>query len=133
MDSYSSISDIREELPGGHTEAFSDDRLQTFMRRAAAVVNNRLDTHSNQYTDDLLGDIETLIACHFAYPQITGSDTGQILSSERLGEAQRSYQSDSSAPGDYESPYWDQALMLAPALDDDEPGESWHVTVNRFS
>lgn len=132
MNSYSSISDIREELPNGHSEEFEDDRLQTFKRRAAAVVATRLETNSNTYPDDLLGDIETLVAAHFAFPAITDADTGQILSSERLGEAQRSYQTTSSAPGDYESPYWDQAVMLAPKLKE-EPEESWHVTVNRYS
>lgn len=132
MDSHTTTANIRDELPAGHSEEFTEERLQTFMRRATAVVANRLNTTSNTYSDALLGDIETLVAAHFAYPAITDADSGQILSSERLGEAQRSYQTNSSAPGDYDSPYWDQAVMLAPKLNE-EPDESWHVTVNRYS
>lgn len=127
MTSRTTISELREELPGGHTDDFKDDRLQTYIRRASAVISDRLAVDSDRYDDDFLGDIETLVAAHFAYPTITGADTGQMLSSEQLGEAQLSYQSDSSAPGNYASPYWDQAVMLAPALDGTS-GSAWTVT-----
>ena len=109
---------VREELDVTASE-YSDNEADVDIQRANYIINDRIagrydDTTAN---DELLTDIETLVAAHIASEQFSDSvQDGRALSSISQGSAQLSYQNDegvaTTGPGGFASTYWNQALAL---------------------
>lgn len=128
---YANPIDVAEELESVGIDAlqFDESRYRTWLKRAVKVLDTRL---PDERDVEHLTDLEILVAAHFAYPAST-SHEGQRLSSITQESAQISFDnskstSNSNPPGEYESPFWDQAVLLDHRLSED-PGDWWAVTV----
>lgn len=126
---YAAPIDVAEELESVGIDAlqFEEGTYLKWLKRAVKILNRRL---PNERDTTHLKDLEALIAAHFAYPAAT-SHKGQQLSSITQESAQISYdnsKSSSNSPGDFHSPFWDQAVMIEPDLAD-APDEWWSHTV----
>lgn len=125
---YADEIDVAAELDsvGIDPTQFDEERYTKWLKRAVTIINRRI---PNERDAEHLEELETLVAAHFAYPSGTTYE-GQKLSSITQESAQISFDNSggSSPPGEYESPFWDQAVMLDPRLAE-EPGEWWSHTV----
>lgn len=123
------IEDVRQELgdpvpeTGDREPQFSDERLETFIRRAHHTVNRRLTTHN--YATPLLTDVETLVAAHFAYAEKTGETDGRRVTRASEGDGQLQFEGSGRDAYGASSPYWARAVDLIPAL---ESGEWFSIT-----
>lgn len=102
------LADVRAELPDEAN--FVDDRIQTFIQRGSKVVRDRITVDTGSDLDHI-GDLEALVAAHFAYPHMTDAVKGRAVSSVSKGSASINYK-DSRGPEGHSSPYWKQAVML---------------------
>ena len=105
----------KEDYPSiEDTNWSSETILDAWIQRAHTLVENRL---PNETDEELLTEIETLIAAHFAVPRITGATAGKDVSRVSEGSATLAYETTEFGPDGVESPFWAQAVELAPGLE----------------
>lgn len=108
---------VREELADHFDNVdettYPDSEANRDITRANALINNRIADSVDD--EDLLTEIETLVAAHFASPSFADSVVdGRSVSSAQQGSRQISFANSSSAVGGYTSEFWSTALMLDP-------------------
>ncbi|MWG34826.1 hypothetical protein [Halomarina oriensis] len=104
---------VREELGVSQSE-YSDDEAATDIRRAGYLVDARV---ADRLDDtELLTDLETLVAAHFAHEAFTDTTAdGQQIKQLRQGSRSVSFDtSGTTGPGGFASPYWSEALAIDP-------------------
>ena len=102
------VADVQAELPD--SADFTQTRIETFISRAEKVVRDRITVDSESDLDHI-GDLEALVAAHFAFPHMTDAVKGRAVSNVSKGSASISYK-DERGPEGHNSPYWMQAIML---------------------
>lgn len=105
-------AEVSAELDGPIPAA---DVHQAWLDRAHLLVEDRAPAG---VSEERLHHIEVLVASHFTYPTVTGATRGTDVKSVSEGEATVAYETMDVAPGGVSSPFWAQALGLAPWLDD---------------
>lgn len=103
---------IREELDVDTTE-LSDSVADRYARRSHALVEERV-CDIEDIDEQLLEDLETLVAAHFAVSRITGGAKGEQVTQVQQESAQVTFGSASSDSAEGTS-YWEQAIMLDPS------------------
>ena len=107
-------AEVSAELDGAIAPS---DVLQSWLDRAHLLVSNRAPAG---VSEELLHAVEVLVASHYAYPSATGITTGSDVKSVSEGEATVKYETVDVGPDGVSSPFWAQALQLAPWLDDED-------------
>lgn len=120
--SRTDVPSVREELGDPSIQELSDDRIETFIRRASHLIDKNVP--SSRHGEHLV-DVETLVAAHFAHGEVTGENEGRrvVRASESDGRLEFEGSGD-SAYGE-KSPYWARAVELEPALE--YPGAVFEV------
>ncbi|ELY91470.1 hypothetical protein C484_10596 [Natrialba taiwanensis DSM 12281] len=103
---------IRDELDVDSTE-LSDSVAERYARRAHALVEERV-CDIEDIDEQILEDLETLVAAHFAVSRVTGGAKGEQVTRVQQESAQVTFASASSDSAEGTS-YWDQAIMLDPS------------------
>lgn len=105
--------EVSDELNGALAPS---EILQQWLDRAHILVEDRKPAGASE---ELLEQAEILAASHYSYSAATGVAQGRDVVQVEEGDASVRYKSVSVGPDGVESPFWGQAVELAPWLDDD--------------
>lgn len=114
--------EVSDELNGALAPA---DILQQWLTWAHLLVEDR---RPGDASEELLHQVEIAAASHRAFASATGVSSGTDLVRVEEGDTSVRYTSVEVGPDGIESPFWPQAVTLAPWLDDD-PAEFEFVTL----
>lgn len=123
------VADLEDEL-GDEASAFDAGRLETLLRRGATLVRRRIPESPDAGFSDAewvshREDLQVLVAAHFAFGEITGETSGKVASSISQESASIEYSTSFIGPGDYGSPYWDNAVKLDERINYDDDGQDF--------
>lgn len=119
---FASPADLATELEG----EFDDEQLTRWLSRAVRLLNRRIPRERDEAH---LKELEILVGGHFAYPSVTGAARGRRLSRIEQESSAISFESMANIPGEYTSPFWDQAVKIDPRLRREPGGGGWTVSV----
>lgn len=99
---------VRDE-PGFDAGDLTDGEIQTKMGDAHRLVERRI---GDQFDEDLLERVETLVTCHLLTPSITGATQGKQVEQIQQESATVRFAINDDLPAGIDSPFWQDAVRL---------------------
>lgn len=98
-----------ESEPGFDSDDLGEGAIDIKIGDAHRIVERRI---GDQFDDDLLERVETLVTCHLLTPALTGATQGKVVDQIDQESASVSFAVNEGLPGGIDSPFWQQASDL---------------------